>query len=138
MSILINKTEIQGLLLIQPHIFIDNRGTYKKFYEESSYQSCGLNVTFTEFCDIYSKKGTIRGLHYQTKDSQAKLIHVIRGSIFDVAVDLRPDSQTFGKYHAEILNADDHKALFIPEGFAHGFLTLTDESIFSYQCTGRY
>ena len=138
MSILINQTEIEGLLIIQPHIFKDDRGIYKKFYEEISYQNCGLNIKFTEFCDIYSKKGAMRGLHYQTKDSQAKLIHVIKGSIFDVAVDLRPSSRTFGKYHAEILNADDHKTLYIPEDFAHGFLSLTDESIFSYQCTGRY
>ena len=87
---------------------------------------------------MYSKKGALRGLHYQTVDSQAKLIHVISGVLFDVALDLREDSSTFGEYHTELLRAEDNKVVFIPEGFAHGFIALTDNTVFSYQCSGSY
>ena len=85
---------------------------------------------------MYSKKGALRGLHYQTVDSQAKLIRVISGELFDVALDLREDSPTFGHYHTELLKAGDNKAVFIPAGFAHGFISLVDDTIFSYQCSG--
>ena len=132
------KTEIEGLVIIVPHTFPDERGMYKKFYEKNVFASCGIDCSFTESSDIYSKKGALRGLHYQTINSQAKLIHVISGTLYDVALDLRDGSETFGKFHAEILNADDNKAVYIPEGFAHGFIALEDNTIFSYQSTGRY
>lgn len=132
------KTEINGLLIIEPHVFWDMRGIYRKNYEKYVFDEHGYNTVFTESSDIYSGKGVLRGLHYQTSDSQAKLIHVISGTLFDVALDLRQDSPTFGKYHTELLNGENSKGIFIPEGFAHGFISLTDKTIFSYQCSGKY
>ena len=131
------KTEIEGLQIIFPHNFPDERGLYKKFYEKEVFAANGITCDFNESSDLYSKKGALRGLHYQTVESQAKLVRVISGAIFDVALDLRKDSATFGKYHAELLTAEDNKVLYVPEGFAHGFISLTD-AIFSYQCSGRY
>lgn len=133
-----SKTEIDGLMIIKPHIFTDNRGTYKKYYEKNIFAEHGITCKFGESSDLRSSKGALRGLHYQDEDSQAKLIHVLSGVIFDVALDLREDSPTFGKYHCELLNAQDDKVVYIPENFAHGFIGLTDDTIFSYQCSGRY
>ena len=138
MPIKFQKTDIPGLLIIEPHMFPDDRGLYKKNYEKCIFAENGITCEFTESSDLYSKKGALRGLHYQTEESQAKLIHVIRGALFDVAVDLRPDSLTFGQYRAELLDEYNQKVEFIPEGFAHGFISLTDDTIFSYQCSGRY
>lgn len=132
------KTEIPGLLIITPHMYPDARGLYKKCYEKNVFAENGITGAFTESSDLYSKKGALRGLHYQTKESQAKLIHVISGILFDVALDLRSDSSTFGKFRAELLKAEENKVEYIPEGFAHGFIALTDDTIFSYQCSGRY
>lgn len=132
------ETEISGLLLLQIHQAEDHRGIYQKSFEKYQFASFGLNPAFTECSDIYSAKGVLRGMHYQTEDSQAKLVHGIRGRLFDVAIDMREDSPTFGKFHTELLVGGDGKAIYIPEGFAHGFLALDDDTIFSYQCTGRY
>lgn len=132
------RTGIDGLLIIEPHRFSDMRGLYRKNYEKYVFAEHGYNTIFTESSDIYSNKGVLRGLHYQTVESQAKLIHVIQGALFDVALDLRQDSPTFGGYHTELLDEDNSKGIFIPEGFAHGFIALTDKTIFSYQCSGRY
>lgn len=138
MAFSFNKTEIEGVLIISPHIYPDDRGLYKKNYEKFIFEENGIKCSFNESSDLYSRKGALRGLHYQTVDSQAKLIHVIKGVLFDVALDLREDSTTFGKYHAELLTDKEEKVLFIPEGFAHGFIALTDDTVFSYQCSGRY
>lgn len=133
-----HKTEISGLLVIEPHMFSDDRGLYEKYYEKRIFSECGIKCKFNESSDIYSKKGALRGLHYQTLDSQAKLIHVICGAIFDVALDLRKESPTFGKYWGEILDEENKRVIFIPEGFAHGFIALKENTIFSYQCSGKY
>ena len=132
------ETKIAGLFVIQPHMYLDDRGLYKKCYERNIFAENGITCSFTESSDLYSKKGALRGLHYQTVDSQAKLIHVISGVLFDVALDLREHSPTFGEYHTELLKAEDNKVIFIPEGFAHGFIALTDNTVFSYQCSGSY
>lgn len=132
------KTEINGLQIIKPHIFRDNRGIYKKNFEKNVFAENGITCEFSESSDLYSKKGALRGLHYQTESSQAKLIHVVSGILFDVALDLRENSPTYGKYHTELLKAEEQKVVFIPEGFAHGFIALTDNTIFSYQCSGEY
>lgn len=132
------NTKIEGLKIITPHMYPDDRGLYKKYYEKNIFAENGITCEFTESSDLYSKKGALRGLHYQTENSQAKLIHVIKGKLFDVAVDLRAGSDTFGQYHAELVDAEQHKAVFIPEGFAHGFISLTEDTIFSYQCSGSY
>ena len=132
------NTELDDLMIIQPHMFPDDRGLYKKYYEKSIFFDNGITCEFNESSDLYSCKGALRGLHYQTVNSQAKLIHVVSGVLFDVALDLRKDSKTFGQYHTELLKAEDNKVIFIPEGFAHGFIALTDNTIFSYQCSGKY
>lgn len=134
----VENLELEGLKLIKPHLFRDERGLYRKYYEKNLFSACGIDVEFTESSDIYSEKGALRGLHYQHETSQAKLIHVISGVLFDVALDLRRGSSTFGLYHVELMKAEDNKGLFIPEGFAHGFIALTDNTIFSYQCSGKY
>lgn len=138
MSFKFEKTEIEDLIIITPHMYQDERGLYKKCYEKNVYGDNGICDDFGETSDIYSQKGALRGLHYQTEESQAKLIHVISGTLFDVALDLRTGSKTFGKYHTELLKAEDNKVLYIPSGFAHGFISLSDETIFSYQCSGKY
>lgn len=129
---------IRGLYVITPHLFTDFRGDYKKVYEKGAYSAHGISQAFSETSEIVSGKGVCRGLHYQTVDSQAKLVHVIKGKLFDVAVDLRPDSETFGQWAGYLLSGDDNKAIFIPEDFAHGFLVLEDQTIFTYQCSGTY
>lgn len=138
MSFQFRLTDIKDIIVIQPHLFSDDRGIYKKNYEKNIFAENGILCEFTESSDLYSKKGALRGLHYQTGESQAKLIHVVKGILFDVALDLREDSQTFGKYHMELLKDEENKVMYIPEGFAHGFISLTDNTIFSYQCSGRY
>lgn len=134
----IKKTRIDGLMIVSPHCSIDERGCYKKYYEESVFASFGLPVKYGESSDIISHKGVIRGLHYQTECSQGKLLHVIRGEIFDVALDLREQSKTFGQYEVFYLREQSDELLYIPEGFAHGFLALKENTVFSYQCTGKY
>lgn len=137
-QIKIEHTDFEGLYVIHPHIYNDFRGMYKKIFHKSSFEINGIPTIYSETSDIVSKKGAIRGLHYQTVDSQAKLVHAINGRIYDVALDLRPSSKTFGKCFEKLLDSKDNLAVFIPEGFAHGFLSLDDDTIFSYQCTGQY
>lgn len=132
------KTSIKDLMIIEPHQAPDERGLYKKCYEKNIYEENGIVDVFNENSFIYSHKGAVRGLHYQTVDSQAKLIQVVKGSIYDVAVDLRTDSETFGKCFEIRLDADEHKTVYIPAGFAHGFQALEDDTIFSYLCSGKY
>lgn len=129
---------IRGLYVITPHLFTDFRGDYKKVYEKGAYSAYGIIQEFSETSEITSNKGVLRGLHYQTRDSQAKLVHVIKGKIFDVAIDLRPNSKTFGEWASFLLTEADNKSVFIPENFAHGFVALEDNTIFSYQCSGVY
>lgn len=138
MALSIEKTPIEGLVLIHPHVFEDERGYFIKDFEKSFYEQNGLPVNFFETNESKSKKGTIRGLHFQQRFSQGKLIRVIKGAVYDVAVDLRFGSPTFGKWMGFELTELNHDVLYIPEGFAHGFLSLEEDSIFSYKCTNRY
>lgn len=132
------NTEFDGLVIIKPHKFEDFRGVYEKHYEANAYKENGLDLEFTESSDLYTNKGSIRGLHYQTVESQAKLVRVIKGKIFDVAVDMREGSKTYMQYFSIILDDKENLSVYIPEGFAHGFLALEDDTIFSYHCCGRY
>lgn len=138
MALSIEKTPIEGLVVIHPHVFEDARGYFIKDFESSFYKENNLPTDFFETNESKSKKGTIRGLHFQQKFSQGKLIRVIKGAVYDVAVDLRFDSPTFGQCKGFELSEYNHDVLFIPKGFAHGFLALEDDSIFSYKCTNRY
>lgn len=138
LSFSFHETEFSGLYIIEPHRFPDQRGMYQKNYEKHVFTEHGIDCVFTESSDLYSVKGALRGLHYQTEAPQAKLIHVISGALFDVALDLRPFSPTFGQYKAVLLDQENDILEFIPAGFAHGFIALSDNTVFSYQCSGRY
>lgn len=138
MAFEIKKTEIEGLVFIKPFISEDARGYYKKVFEREIFDIKGLATQYFEFSYIQSKRGAIRGLHYQDKHSQGKLIHVLKGKIYDVALDLRPESKTFGYWHSATLCDNEHISMFVPAGFAHGFMALEDDTIFAYQCTNYY
>ncbi|HMN48351.1 MAG TPA: dTDP-4-dehydrorhamnose 3,5-epimerase [Ignavibacteriaceae bacterium] len=133
------KTEIEGLLIIKPKVFGDERGYFFESYNEQSYKLAGIDFNFVQDNISKSKKGTIRGLHYQIGDkAQGKLCKVIYGKVLDVAVDIRFGSPTFGKYFSSELSEENHTQLWIPPGFAHGFSVLSDEAIFAYKCTAAY
>lgn len=133
------KTEFEGLLIIKPKVFGDERGYFFESYNEVVYQASGIELCFVQDNISKSKKGTIRGLHYQVGEkAQGKLCKVIFGKVLDVAVDIRFGSPTFGKYFSSELSEENHTQLWIPPGFAHGFSVLSDEAIFSYKCTSLY
>ncbi|MHB1685959.1 MAG: dTDP-4-dehydrorhamnose 3,5-epimerase [Ignavibacteriaceae bacterium] len=133
------QSEISGLLVIEPDVFPDGRGYFFESFSLKKYEEHGLNFDFVQDNISKSKKGTVRGLHYQTgKNSQGKLCQVILGNVLDVAVDIRFNSPTFGKYFSVELSEENHKQLWIPPGFAHGFSVLSDEAIFHYKCTAYY
>ena len=129
---------IPGLYEIQPKVFGDSRGYFFECYSKRDFEEAGLSVTFVQDNQSCSSKGTLRGLHFQKKRPQGKLVRAIHGEVFDVAVDIRPDSPTFGKWHSVILSAEKQNQFFIPAGFAHGFLALSDMAIFAYKCTEFY
>lgn len=132
------ETGIEGLVVIEPTVFGDNRGFFMESYSKKDFEEIGLNMEFVQDNHSKSKKGVLRGLHFQTKHTQGKLVRVIRGAVLDVAVDLRKESKTFGKWCAVELTEENKKLFYIPEGFAHGFLTLEDETEFQYKCTDYY
>lgn len=136
---IIENTNIPGLLLIKPQIYGDSRGYFLESYNSKRYKEIGLKVEFLQDNISKSKKNTIRGLHYQIGDkAQGKLCMVISGKVLDVAVDIRVGSPTFGKHYSVELSEENHFQLWIPPGFAHGFSVLSDEATFSYKCTELY
>ncbi|WP_315073091.1 dTDP-4-dehydrorhamnose 3,5-epimerase [uncultured Clostridium sp.] len=132
------ETEINGVYIIEPRIFYDNRGYFMEVYNQKYFEKAGLNMNFVQDNESKSTKGVLRGLHFQKRYSQGKLLRVTKGEVFDVAVDLRNDSKTYGKWTGIILSDKNKKQFYIPEGFAHGFLVLSDEAIFNYKCTNFY
>ena len=131
-------TSLEGVLLVEPDVFHDNRGYFTEIYKKSGYDILGIERDFVQDNLSYSVKGVIRGLHYQVKHKQAKLIKVISGEIFDVAVDLRPDSPNFGKWESFILSDKNNRQIFIPEDFAHGLCVLSETAHLLYKCTDYY
>jgi len=131
-------TSIEGILIIEPQTFEDQRGFFMETYNQSRYVKAGVNKVFVQDNLSYSLQGTVRGLHFQIKNPQAKLVHVITGEIFDVAVDIRPGSATFGQWTGIHLSDKNRRQLYIPEGFAHGFCVLSDAARFSYKCSDFY
>lgn len=129
---------IQGLFEIQPRVFSDERGYFFESWSERDFAAEGLGLNFVQDNESYSRKGVLRGLHYQKTKPQGKLVRAVRGEVFDVAVDLRPGSTTYGRWHSVILSGDKHNLFYIPPGFAHGFLVLSDTAIFAYKCTDFY
>ena len=132
------KTEIDGLFVIEPKVFGDNRGYFMETYNYEDFKKAGLDMVFVQDNQSYSTKGVLRGLHFQKKHPQGKLVRVIKGEVFDAAVDLRDGSKTYGKWYGVTLTAENKKQFYIPEGFAHGFLVLSDEAEFVYKCTDFY
>ncbi len=131
-------TGIAGLLLIKPKVFGDTRGYFMESYQVKRYQEAGIATPFVQDNISRSQKGVLRGLHFQTQCAQDKLVMVSRGQVFDVAVDLRPGSPTFGRSYGVILNDQNHWQLFVPKGFAHGFYVMEDQTDFCYKCSDYY
>lgn len=129
---------IPGLYVIEPKIFGDNRGYFMEVYNYNEFKEAGLDMVFVQDNQSKSSKGVLRGLHFQKTHPQGKLVRVISGEVFDVAVDIRKGSKTFGKWQGVILSSENKKQFYIPEGFAHGFLVLSDEAEFTYKCTDFY
>ena len=137
-KIKVTPCEIEGLYVIEPKVFPDSRGYFMETYNENDFKEEGLNMRFVQDNQSMSVKGVLRGLHFQKQFPQGKLVRVIRGAVFDVAVDLRASSKTYGKWFGVELTAENKKQFYIPEGFAHGFLVLSDEAEFVYKCTDFY
>ncbi len=136
MPIIVTPTAIPDVLVIEPKVFGDDRGWfYESFNENDFSKAVGKKVTFVQDNHSLSKKGVLRGLHYQMEQTQGKLVRVVRGAVFDVAVDLRQSSKSFGQWVGIELSGENKKQLWIPEGFAHGFLVLSDEAEFLYKTT---
>ena len=133
-----NKTEIEGVYIIEPQVFGDQRGYFMETFKEKDFLDAGLNYRFVQDNQSKSRKGVLRGLHYQLHHPQAKLVRVISGEVFDVAVDLRKDSPTYGKWVGVVLSSENKKMFMIPRGFAHGFLVLSEEAEFVYKCDELY
>lgn len=128
-------TEIEGVFIAEPAVFPDERGYFMETYNENDFKEEGIDLTFVQDNQSKSSKGVLRGLHFQKTQPQGKLVRVISGEVFDVAVDLRKASRTYGKWIGVRLSAENKKQFFIPKGFAHGFVVLSDEAEFVYKCT---
>ena len=131
-------TELPGVIIIEPRVFSDTRGFFFESYHAARYAEAGITVTFVQDNHSSSAKGTIRGLHYQLRRPQAKLIRVIRGSVLDVAVDIRRGSPTFGRWVGVELSAENKRQLFVPAGFGHGFCATSDVAELEYKCSDVY
>ena len=134
------KTDIEGVVIVEPKVFGDERGYFMESFSERDFEAhTGLNVRFVQDNESCSKRGVLRGLHFQREPyAQAKLVRVVRGRVLDVAVDIRPESPTFGKYVMTELSGDNHRQMFIPKGFAHGYVVLEDDTVFQYKCDEYY
>ena len=131
-------TKIPDVKLLEPQVFGDERGFFMETFRDEWFKENVANRTFVQENHSKSVKGVLRGLHYQTENTQGKLVRVVSGAVFDVAVDMRESSPTFGQWVGEILSAENKRQLWVPEGFAHGFYVLTDEAEFTYKCTDYY
>jgi dTDP-4-dehydrorhamnose 3,5-epimerase len=136
----IEKTNLEGCLVLKPKVFQDKRGYFFESFNQRTFNDItGLNINFIQDNESFSTKGVLRGLHFQIGDkAQAKLVRVIKGEIMDIVVDIRPGSKTYGKYFAIELTASNKKQLFVPRGFAHGYIVLSDTAIFAYKCDNYY
>lgn len=134
-----HTTEIEGLLILEPAVFKDSRGYFMEAYSKKAFQEIGLDMDFVQDNLSYSTKGILRGLHFQKPPyAQGKLVSVVKGHVLDVAVDIRKNSPTYGQHVMVHLSEENHKLFYIPPGFAHGFLVISEECYFSYKCTNFY
>lgn len=129
---------IEGLFVIEPKVFGDERGYFVETYNKQEFEECGLTMEFVQDNQSMSRKGVLRGLHFQKNFPQGKLVRVLSGEVFDVAVDIRKGSDTYGKWFGVVLSDENKKQFYIPEGFAHGFLVLSETAVFAYKCTDFY
>ena len=137
-KIIVETCEIEGLKIITPAVYGDARGYFMETYNYNDYKAAGIDQIFVQDNQSASVKNVLRGLHFQIEYPQDKLVRVVSGEVFDVAVDLRPGSATYGKWHGVVLSAENKKQFFIPKNFAHGFLVLSDYAEFAYKCTDFY
>lgn len=137
-KIKVESCEIEGLKVITPTVFGDERGYFMETYNYNDFKEAGIDVQFVQDNQSASKKGVLRGLHFQINYPQDKLVRVVNGEVFDVAVDLREGSKTYGKWFGVLLSAENKKQFFIPKNFAHGFIVLSDYAEFAYKCTDFY
>ena len=138
MAFIFENTSIPGVIIIQPRVYGDQRGYFMETYKKEDYVAVGIEKEFVQDNESSSTKGVLRGLHFQKNHTQGKLVRVTQGEVFDVAVDVRPGSETYGKWVGVVLNSDKKNMLYVPEGFAHGFLVLSDTAQFVYKCTDIY
>ena len=132
------KTELPGVLIIEPTVFGDARGYFMETFQQEEFAAAGITDAFVQDNQSKSSRGVLRGLHFQKEHTQGKLVRVTKGEVFDVAVDCRPGSETFGKWTGVVLSDENKKQFYVPKGFAHGFLVLRDEAEFCYKCTDYY
>lgn len=137
-KIKVTRCEIEGLCVVEPSVFGDERGYFMETYNFNDFKEEGLDMVFVQDNQSKSVKGVLRGLHYQKQFPQGKLVRVVSGKVFDVAVDLRVGSRTYGKWFGVELSDENKKMFYIPEGFAHGFVVLSDDAVFAYKCTDFY
>jgi dTDP-4-dehydrorhamnose 3,5-epimerase len=138
MAFTFEKTKLPGVVIIQPQVFGDSRGYFMETYKKQPYAEAGIDKEFVQDNESSSTKGVLRGLHFQKNHTQGKLVRVTHGEVFDVAVDVRPGSETYGQWVGVTLSAAKKNMFYIPEGFAHGFLVLSDTAEFVYKCTDVY
>lgn len=138
MPITVTPLDIPGLYLIQPKVFGDSRGYFFESYNERDFWEAGLTMRFVQDNQSFSRRGVLRGLHFQKEHPQGKLVRVIQGEVYDVAVDIRPGSATYGTYYGLVLSGETQNQFYIPPGFAHGFVVLSETAIFAYKCTDYY
>ena len=134
----LTETELKGVLIIEPSVYEDARGFFLETYHQNRYREFGILPDFVQDNISFSKKRTLRGLHYQHPQDQAKLVQVAKGTVFDVVVDIRLGSPTFGKWSGTYLSGEESRQIFIPEGFAHGFCVISDYAVFMYKCSDFY
>lgn len=134
----VEKTKLDGVLVIKPKVFEDDRGFFLESFNEFNYKELGINFNFVQDNHSRSSKGVLRGLHFQKNNPQGKLVRVVKGEVFDVAVDLRKSSSTFGQWEAVTLTEKNKTQFWVPPGFAHGFLVLSKTADFEYKCTDYY
>ncbi|AIF49388.1 dTDP-4-dehydrorhamnose 3,5-epimerase [Dyella japonica] len=134
----IQETPLQGALVLEPRVFGDGRGFFYESYNQAAFRDAGIDANFVQANVSRSSKGVLRGLHYQWPSPQGKLVSVLQGEVYDVAVDIRQGSPTFGQWTGVMLSGENHRHFWIPEGFAHGFCVLSEFAIFTYQCTALY
>ena len=135
---IIEETNLPGVLILEPKVFLDDRGYFLETWNSTRYEQVGITGPFVQDNISFSKKGILRGLHFQYPQSQGKLIQVLSGEVLDVIVDIRVDSPTYGQWIGEVLSESNHRQMYVPPGFAHGYCVTSEAALFSYKCTDFY